>query len=108
MLSAFYTTLLKYINNNSTINEVKGKFTKWKNEYELKSISDIQDKENLINELFEKKNFADKKYEDFIEKNNILKKEFENSSVDKKKYAFENWINFQERVLTELINISQE
>lgn len=108
MLSSFYTLVSKYMNNNVDIDKVNNKFNEWKKYYEEQNINEIQNKENIIRTLFQKRSDLNKQYEKFLEENDEYKKKFENSSKEEKQQTFENWINYHERELQELINMTQE
>jgi len=96
------------MNNNVDIDTVKNKFNEWKKYYEEQNINEIQNKDNTIRTLFEKRADLNKQYEKFIEENAEYKQKFENSSKGEKQQTFENWLKYRERELQELINMTQE
>src|SRR6056300_1897217 len=108
MLSSFYILVSRYMNNNVDIDTVKNKFNEWKKYYEEQNINEIQNKDNTIRTLFEKRADLNKQYEKIIEENAEYKQKFENSSKGEKQQTFENWLKYRERELQELINMTQE
>ena len=109
MLASFYLDLLEHVHTSRKTPEmISKKFMDWKEHHMSIMRKENEERQHYINTVEVPDKEKKERYQSFLEESERLKQKYNKSSVDKQQASLEEWLQYQNDGIQELINISKE